>query len=106
MQGNIEHVLPLYGGKETYIRCFFGEAISRVGPCWAAGLGVLGRSTGLGVRFLRFGSVPEPSWIWVPSCGFQSFWVQRLHLLALQHSGFCILLLPVPAGLLCAGFRA
>ena len=39
MQGNTEHVLSLYGGKETYIRCFFGEAISRVGGCWAADAG-------------------------------------------------------------------
>ena len=31
MQGNTEHVLFLYGGKETYFRYFFGEAISRVG---------------------------------------------------------------------------
>ena len=29
--GEYDHVLSLYGGKETYIRCFFGEAISRVG---------------------------------------------------------------------------
>ena len=31
MQGNTEHVLSLHGGKETYFRYFFGEAISRVG---------------------------------------------------------------------------
>ena len=31
MQGNTDHLLSLYGGKETYIRYFFGEAISRVG---------------------------------------------------------------------------
>ena len=30
MQGNTDHVLTLSGGKETYDRCFFGEAISRV----------------------------------------------------------------------------
>ena len=28
--GNTDHVLTLSGGKETYDRCFFGEAISRV----------------------------------------------------------------------------
>ena len=38
MQGNTDHVLSLYGGKETYFRYFFGEAISR--------LGVLGRGRG------------------------------------------------------------
>ena len=44
MQGNTEHVLSLYGGKETYFRYFFGEAISRVG---GAGPGTRG-STGFG----------------------------------------------------------
>ena len=39
MQGNTDHVLSLYGGKETYCRYFFGEAISRVGWCWAADAG-------------------------------------------------------------------
>ena len=44
MQGNTEHVLSLYGGMETYFRCFFGEAIGRVG--------VLGRGRG-GVQVLE-----------------------------------------------------
>ena len=39
MQGNTEHVLSLYGGKETYIRCFFGEAVSRVGDAGQQGSG-------------------------------------------------------------------
>ena len=47
MQGNTEHVLSLYGGKETYIRCFFGEAISRVG---GAGPGTRGSK---GLEHLR-----------------------------------------------------
>ena len=47
MQGNTDHVLSLYSGKETYIRCFFGEAISRVRGCWAADAV---RGTGFGVQ--------------------------------------------------------
>ena len=45
MQGNTEHVLSLYGGKETYFRYFFREAMSRV----VGGAGPRARgSTGFG----------------------------------------------------------
>ena len=45
MQGNTEHVLSLYGAKETYFRYFFREAMSRV----VGGAGPRARgSTGFG----------------------------------------------------------
>ena len=44
MQGNAEHVLSLYGGKETDMRCFFGE-----------GLGMLGSRVGGAGPEYRFG---------------------------------------------------
>ena len=66
MQGNTEHVLSLYGGKETYVRCFFGEAISRVGDagqqgwgCWAGDAGEYRFWNICGLRVLKTCTPPR-----------------------------------------------
>ena len=52
MQGNTDHVLSLYGGKEALHSLLLRRSSKQGWGCWAAGLGVLGRGRG-GVQVLE-----------------------------------------------------
>ena len=58
-RGNTEHVLSSYGGKETYIRCFFGEEISRVGGAGPRTRGSTGFGTFWGLKVLKTSTPPR-----------------------------------------------